>query len=220
MKGEVKFGDGSLVKIEGKGSIRISCKNRETRVLHGVYYIPTLRSNIISLGQLSEEGNRVVMNGDNLSVYDSCGRLLIHVKRSVNRLYKIHIREAQQQCLLTKSEEEAWLWHKRLGHVNFKAMQLMSKNHMAHGMPLVNQPNEICDGCLMSKQTRKPFPTKSNFSAKTALELIHLDLCGPIFPSTPAGNRYFMLLVDDYSRMMWVYMLKTKDEALNCFKKI
>ncbi|XP_074364512.1 uncharacterized protein LOC141705482 [Apium graveolens] len=111
VKGEVKFGDDSLVRIEGKGSIRIMCKNGETRVLHGVY-IPTLRSNIISLGQLSEEGNRVVMNGENLWVYDSCGRLLIQVQRSVNRLYKIHIQEAEHYCLLTKSEEEIWLWHK------------------------------------------------------------------------------------------------------------
>ncbi|KAK1381042.1 putative zinc finger, CCHC-type [Heracleum sosnowskyi] len=62
VKGEVKFGDGSLVKIEGKGSIRITCKNGETRFLQGLYFIPTLRSNIISLGQLSEEGNRVVID--------------------------------------------------------------------------------------------------------------------------------------------------------------
>ncbi|KAL8156228.1 hypothetical protein AgCh_001356 [Apium graveolens] len=103
VKGEVKFSDGSLVKIEGKGSIRIMCKNGEIRVLHGVYYIPTLRSNIISPGQLSEEGNRVVMNGENLWVYDSCGRMLIQVQRSVNRLYKIHIQEAEHYCLLTKS---------------------------------------------------------------------------------------------------------------------
>ena len=88
MRGQVKFCDGSLVKIEGKGTINMVCKNGETRKLHGVYYIPTLRSNIISLGQLSEEGNRVVLNGESLWVYDSCGRLLMHVKRSTNRLYK------------------------------------------------------------------------------------------------------------------------------------
>lgn len=93
VKGEVKFGDGSLVKIEGKGSIRIICENGENRVLNGVYFIPTLRSNIISLGQLSEEENRVVMNGENLWVYDSSGRLLIQVKRSVNQLYKIMIED-------------------------------------------------------------------------------------------------------------------------------
>lgn len=71
----------------------------------------------------------------------------------------------------------------------------------------------------MSKQTRMAFPSQTSFNAKTTLELIHMDLCGPISPPTPAGNRYFMLLVDDYSRMMWVFMLKIKDEALTHFKK-
>lgn len=208
-----------LVKIDGKGSIKIICKNEEARELHGVYCIPTLWSNIISLVQLSEEGNRVILNGENLWVYDRCGKLLMQVKRSGNRLYKVHIKEAQQQCLLTNREEEAWLWHHRLGHINFKVMHLMSKNNMAHGLPVLVQPNENCSGCIMSKQTRKPFPSQTIFSAKHALELIHVDLCGLITPSTPVGNRFFMLLVDDYTRMMWVYMLKHKSESMNYFKK-
>ena len=94
----------------------------------------------------------------------------------------------------------------------------MSKNRMAHGLPTVNKPEEHCHGCLMSKQTRKSFPSQTNFSVIVALELLHMDLCGPITPATPAGNRYFMLIVDDFTRMIWVYMLKTKDEALNKFK--
>ena len=61
--GSVKFGDGSTVQIEGKGSIAFRCKNGEERVLREVYFIPSLRSNIISLGQLSEEGNKVVLIG-------------------------------------------------------------------------------------------------------------------------------------------------------------
>ena len=58
----VKFGDGSMVEIKGKGSISFKCKNGEERILNGVYFIPTLCNNIISLGQLSEEGNRVVLD--------------------------------------------------------------------------------------------------------------------------------------------------------------
>ncbi|KAL8108091.1 hypothetical protein AgCh_024510 [Apium graveolens] len=81
MKGDVKFGDGSLVKIEGKGSIKIVCKNGEIRVLQGVYYIPTLRSNIISLGQLSEEENQVVMNGENLWVMTAAKTPTVHAKK-------------------------------------------------------------------------------------------------------------------------------------------
>lgn len=120
---------------------------------------------------------------------------------------------------MTKAEEMSWLWHSRLGHVNFKAMELMSKEKMAYGLPQFVPPTEICRGCLMSKQVRHPFPSKTNFSATKRLELVHGDLCGPISPPTPAGNRYFMLLVDDFTRTMWVYFLKTKDETFESFQK-
>lgn len=96
---------------------------------------------------------------------------------------------------------------------------MMSRNNMAYGMPSLIQPKEVCKGCLLSKKTCKPFPSQSNFTARAALKLIHGDLCGPISPHTTAGNKYFMLLVDDFTRMMWVYMLKTKDAALATFKK-
>lgn len=107
MRGQVKFGDVFPVKIEGKGSIRIACKNGVTKVLQGVYYISTLRSYIISLGKLSEEGNRVVLNGESLWAYNSCGRPLMHVKHSVNCLNKIYIKGTKEACLLIKAEEEA-----------------------------------------------------------------------------------------------------------------
>ncbi|KAL8156095.1 hypothetical protein AgCh_001254 [Apium graveolens] len=80
-------------------------------------------------------------------------------------------------------------------------------------------PKSVCGGCLMSKKSRRPFPQKSNFIAKTCLELIRGDICGPINPPTSAGNRYFLLLVDDFSRLMWIYLLKNKDEALDVFGK-
>lgn len=66
---------------------------------------------------------------------------------------------------------------------------------------------------------KKSFPAKSEFVAKARLELIHADLCGPISPPTPAGNRYVFLLVDDCSRAMWVFLLKSKDQALKVFKQ-
>lgn len=70
VKGQVKFGDGSTVSIQGKGIICFKCKNGDERKLQEVYYIPNLSNNIISLGQQSEEGNKVVLNGMFLWVYD------------------------------------------------------------------------------------------------------------------------------------------------------
>ncbi|KAL8116442.1 hypothetical protein AgCh_022802 [Apium graveolens] len=90
---------------------------------------------------------------------------------------------------------------------------------MVHGLPSLIQPKEVCARCLMSKQIRKSFPSHANFRWKQPLELIHGDLCGPITPATKAGNKYFLLLVDDCSRVMLVYILSRKDEAFGAFKK-
>jgi transposase InsO family protein len=60
----------------------------------------------------------------------------------------------------------------------------------------------------------------SSFRAEKGLELVHVDLCGHITPKTLGGASYFLLVVDDHNRYMWVEMLKTKDQALDCFKKI
>lgn len=217
--GQVRFGDGSRVDIKGKGSVGFKCKNGEELVLHDVYFIPHLCNNVISLGQLSENGNKVVLMGVFLWVYDGQGRLVVKVKRSANRLYKLIVETIDPVCLLTKAEESTWLWHARFGHVNFLAMKLMTTEKMAHGLPVFSQPKDVCEGCLMSKQTRRSFPHQTKYHATHALELIHGDLCGPISPETTAGNRYFLLLVDDFTRIMWIYMLKRKDGALGAFKK-
>lgn len=96
---------------------------------------------------------------------------------------------------------------------------MMFKDRMVRGLPKVAQPKEVCAGCLMSKQTRKQMPAKSNFSAKKVLELVHGDLCGPITSGTAARNWYVFLLVDDFSHIMWAYLLKEKSEAFSAFKK-
>lgn len=80
---QVKFGDGSTVKIKGKGNITFRCKNGEERMLKEVYYIPDLCNNIISLGQLFEDGNKVVLQGEYLWVGDRGGNLLMKVKKNL-----------------------------------------------------------------------------------------------------------------------------------------
>lgn len=180
--GQVRFGDGSSVKIEGKGTVMFVCKNGDEFALHEVYYIPSLPTNIVSIGQLSEEGNRVVIKGEYLWAFDQQERLLIKVRRSQNRLYRLIIDTTCKKCLMTKQDEVWRLWHVRLGHVNYQTLNLMSKHRMVNGMPRIAQSMTVCTGCLMSKKTRKQFPTKANYTAKMALDLIHGDLCGPISP--------------------------------------
>ena len=78
--GNVNFGDGSVVPIQGKGSILFQCKNGDQRLLTKVYYIPNLKINTISLGQMTEEGSRVELPDSFLKMFEKNGILLMKVK--------------------------------------------------------------------------------------------------------------------------------------------
>jgi transposase InsO family protein len=89
----------------------------------------------------------------------------------------------------------------------------MSRQELVRGMPHIDHADQICDACLAGKQRLASFPQVAKFRATERLELVHADLCGPITPPTPGGKRYFLLMVDDFSRFMWLVLLTTKDKA-------
>ncbi|KAJ9551322.1 LOW QUALITY PROTEIN: hypothetical protein OSB04_015367 [Centaurea solstitialis] len=217
--GQVRFGDGSKVQIKGKGTILLECRNGEQQVIQDVYFIPALHSNILSLGQMTEDGYKIEMLHEYLYVHDDNRRLVMKVKRSRNRLYKIVLHVTQPVCLATSVDDKAWLWHARLGHINFRVIESMVQKGLVQGVPCIKHPAQVCEGCLVAKQTRKPIPKEAEWRASRPLELVHADICGPISPQTIGGNRYFLLIVDDYCRYMWVYPIKTKDEAFPMFKR-
>jgi len=117
-------------------------------------------------------------------------------------------------------DDLSWLWHARYGHLNFRALHNLGKKGIVEGLPIVDQVEQVCDGCTLGKQHRKPFLQQSAFRASQGLELVHADLCGKNSRPIPSGKQYFLLVVDDHSRYMWVELLRTKDEAFAYFKKI
>ena len=89
---------------------------------------------------------------------------------------------------------------------------------MVTGLPAIQHVSELCDSCLAGKQRRRPFPKTARYRAADPLELVHGDLCGPITPATHGGRRYFLLLVDDCSRYMWLQLLTSKSDAAEAIK--
>jgi len=218
--GKVRFGDDSTVTIHGKGTIVFQGKFGDQWILSDVYYIPRLRSNLISLGQLTEIGHKILLDENELEVVEKqSDRLIMKVPRTVNRMYKIELNTVEHVCLMASIENEAWLWHGRLGHVNFRSLKQLVGKGMAFGVPVISHPEQVCSDCLTAKQTRASFPRATQWQAEEKLKLVHVDPCGPISPETAGGNKYFMLLVDDHSRWMEVHMLKSKDQALAAFVK-
>jgi hypothetical protein len=77
----------------------------------------------------------------------------------------------------------------------------------------------VCSGCLTGKHRRTPFLHQAEFRAEEVLGLVHGDLCGPISPATPTGSRYFLLLIDDCSKYMWLRTLISKDQTAEAIKQ-
>lgn len=219
INGRVRFGDGSYVEIKGRGSILLGCGNQQQKIVSDVYYIPNLKSNILSLGQLTEIGCKIIMDENKLTLYDKSKKLLMKVERSNNRLYSIKLQIKAPICLLANVDNQAWLWHARLSHLNFDALDKMTRKGLVEGIPRINHAGQICDACLLGKHIRTPFPHQAKFRSKNPLDLVYGDLCGPISPTTHSGKKLIFLLVDDCTRFMWAYFLTSKDQAFSTFKE-
>lgn len=88
------------------------------------------------------------------------------------------------------------------------------------GIPELEPERNFCETCVTCKLHRSKFPKATKYQAKKPLELVHTDICGLISPITSGGNRYFLLLVDDFSRYMWIEFFRNKNRALMAFKKV
>nr|GEY55727.1 hypothetical protein [Tanacetum cinerariifolium] len=108
----------------------------------------------------------------------------------------------------------AWLWHRRLSHLNFDTINLLSKNDIMVGLPKLKfVKDHLCSSCKLGKAKRKSFHTKLTPSSKRGLQLLHMDLCGPMRVASINGKRYVLVIVDDYSRYTWTHFLRSKDET-------
>ena len=203
--GKVCFSDNSVIDICGLGIVLFKCKTDEHLILSQVYYIPKLKSNIISLGQLNESENKIVIEDSVMKIYDRARSFIIMVTKKSNKLYVAKLKLADQVCLMANISNNGWIWHARYGHLNFHSLKQLNDKRMVEGLAKITQVNQFCDGCLIGKQHRTPFPRTTTYHTKESLDLVHGDLCELISPMTYEGNKYFMLLVDDFSRFMWCF---------------
>ena len=212
MKGRVKFGDGSTIPYEGKGNISITLKTGEILIIPNVLYLPNLKTNILSLGKLDDQGCKTFLTSGFLTVHDKSGRLLTKTRKTSGNMYKMKININERCNLIEEEASEAWLWHRRFCHQSFHTLQDMMRGDLVKGLPQFRNPNEVCAHCISSKHSRATFPS-TTYRTLSVLELMHMYMCGPISPQPVGGRRYFFLIVDDYSRCMWVALLKEKSEA-------
>lgn len=138
----------------------------------------------------------------------------------VASLYQLRI---QGRSLKARSDHKLHCqhtWHRRVGHRDPNVLPLMKKDDLVSGFDYIDCGARItCESCLKGKLARKPFPAVTERKATRPLDLVHTDLCGPMENTTPSGNRYFMTMIDDFSRYTVVYLLKNKSEAAGKIKQ-
>ncbi|GJX10097.1 retrovirus-related pol polyprotein from transposon TNT 1-94 [Tanacetum coccineum] len=95
------------------------------------------------------------------------------------------------------SPTQAWLWHRRLSHLNFDYINLLLKKDVVIGLPKQKYvKDQLCSSCEVSKAKRSSFKTKVVLSLKGRLNLLHMDLCGPMRVANINGKKY--IVASDY----------------------
>ena len=182
--------------------------------LKNVHYVPSVNKNLVSGSLLCRDGYKLVFESNKFVIskygtfvgkgYESGGLFRLSLSDVCNKVVN-HI------C----NNSESSVWHSRLCHVNFGCMSRLAKLNLIPSFTTVK--GSKCQVCVQAKQ-----PRKSHMTAETRnlapLELIHSDLCEMNGVLTKGGKKYFMTLIDDSTRYCHVYLLKSKDEALNFFK--
>nr|GEU98572.1 hypothetical protein [Tanacetum cinerariifolium] len=133
-------------------------------------------------------------------------------------LYTFSIRNMMASspiCLLSKaSKTKLWLWHRRLSHLNFGAINHLAKHGLVRGLPKLKfEKDHMCSACAMGKSKKKSHKPKFEDTNQEKLYLLHIDHCGPMRVASINRKKYILVIVDDYSRFTWVKFLASKDEA-------
>ncbi|GJR80825.1 putative ribonuclease H-like domain-containing protein, partial [Tanacetum coccineum] len=211
-------------KITRKGTIKTGNLDFEN-----VYFVRELKFNLFSVSQMCDKKNSVLFNdtecivlSPNFKLIDE-SQVLLRVPRK-NNMYSVDLKNIVPKggltCLFAKAtSDESKLWHRRLGHLNFKTMNKLVKGNLVRGLPSkLFENDQTCVACQKGKQHRASCKSKTENSISLPLHLLHMDLFGPTFVKSLMKKMYCLVVTDDYSRFTWVFFLATKDETSGILK--
>ena len=152
--------------------------------------------------QFLEKGYDIRSKDNNLSIRDNASNLIAKVPMSRNKMILLNIQNDVAKYLEMCYKDASWLWHIQFGHLNFGALELLSKKEIVRGLSCNSHPDQVCEGCPLGKQFKKNISKESNSRAKKLLKLMHIDVCSPIKPSSLGRSNYFLFFIDYFSRKL------------------
>lgn len=225
--GKVNLASEASTDIEGKGSVSwtMSLDGVKKRVkLNEALHVPKLRTNLLSVGKICDRGFKIVFEREKATVVDAKGGIVMKADRDQGGLYCVktapHEMSANAECYKKsiKKLSLAEIWHRKLGHINYRDLWKCHQDKAVIGLKLDERRDEVfCDTCVKGKMTRTPFPKESTKKTEI-LEIIHSDICGPMRNESNGKARYFITFIDNASRWCEVRFLRNKSDAFQAFK--
>ncbi|GBL98972.1 Retrovirus-related Pol polyprotein from transposon TNT 1-94 [Araneus ventricosus] len=211
----VKLAVDKTVKAIAKGTVTFDVLvGNQTKgiTLQNVLYIPDLKNNLISISKVTANNFTVKFQRNHASVINSKNETVLIAKREKGLYYVTAIVESVS---IVKEIEQ---WHQKFGHLNEKDLKKLQAQNMVYGMNF--KPNDTltdCKVCIQGKQTATPFSKEPRNRSSQLLSVIHSDLCGPMRVESIGKSFYFATFIDDCSRFVHVYFLRSKDEVKSAF---
>ncbi len=217
----VTVADGKVMEAVGQGKVALGVVNGmgwNTLRLEGVWFVPDLAHNLVSVRKLDQAGFRLEFGGGVSTI--SKNGVACAVTPYSSGMYNIVASDSQNDdnAAAFTSFVDPLLWHCRMGHANPQRLYQWGSDGFVDGMgkiPLVAL--EQCIACSKGKMTRKKIGKGPVPRATHAFERVFSDLCGPMEVPSLGGSRYFVTFIDDYSRTCWVQFLKTKDMVMDAY---
>ena len=207
---KITVANGSLATVAGFGDIHIT----PILVLKNVLHVPKLSANLVSIQKLTHDLKCCATFFPSHCVLQEQGSgRRIGLAKERNGLY--HLESSQKvrsnlplSFLSSSNKDTIWLYHLRLGHPSFRVLKVMFP-HLFQGLDI----SEFhCDICELAKHTRVSFPI-SNSRSSLPFHLIHSDIWGPSTIPNVSGARWFVSLIDDCTRVTWLFLLKQKSDV-------
>jgi len=212
----VAFGNGKSGTIIGIGKIGESLPHS----IDNVYLMDGLQHNLLSVSQLCDKDNLVVFSPTRCLVVNmNTEDVVLRGERHKN-VYKVCISSLPQNNLtcLSALNDDVILWHKRLGHASLSLLNKLVSKDLVVDLPSIKyNDGKVCDACARGKHVRNSFKLKNCVSTTRPLEMLHVDLCGPMRIMSRGGKKYVLVVVDDYSRFAWTLFLLLNMKLLKNF---
>jgi hypothetical protein len=176
-----------------------------------------MKHNILSVIKMCDQVHKMTFYSHKCEIRKACSdKLVATTARTSSNIYVLS-EIGNEKCCLGK-EDEVWLWNKIMCHINFNNLVKVNKKEAVREIPQITKPtNTLCNHCQQGKQIKTRFKSQE-YSTTRLLEIVHTDLVGPTTTKGLKGEKYFVLLIDDYTRMTAVCFLRKKSEAFENFK--